>query len=113
MTETVLTPLAQVLGEDFTDIRPMEEDGGLSRLFCAYKRSLQVEVVIKRMRADPAHPMDVRREARVMTGLRHQYLPRIFDLKMDGQGYCYTIMERIPGCTLRKYVQAHGALDQK
>ena len=113
MSEAVLSPLAQLLGEDFVDIRPMGEDGGMSRLFCAYKRSLQVEVVIKRMRVDPAHPLDVRREARVMTSLRHQFLPRIFDFKLDGQGYCYTIMERIPGCTLRKYVQTHGALDQK
>ena len=48
-----------------------------------------------------------------MTGLRHQFLPRIFDLKMGADGYCYTIMELIPGCTLRQYVRMQGALDQR
>ena len=110
---TNLLPLAQLLGEDFDDIRPLGEDGGMSRLFRAHKRSLDLDVVIKRMRLDPSHPADVRREAKVMTSLRHQFLPRIFDFKVDGEGYCYTIMELIPGCTLRQYVQRYGALGQK
>ena len=82
-------------------MRPLGEDGGMSRLFRAHKRSLDLDVVIKRMRMDPSRPADVRREAKVMTSLRHQFLPRIFDFKTDGAGYCYTIMELIPGCTLR------------
>lgn len=105
--------LQQLLGADFTDIRPLGEAGGLSSLFRAHKQSLDVDVVIKRMRMDPGRPADVRREARVLTSLRHQFLPRIFDFKTDGAGYCYTIMELIPGCTLRQYLQQHGALDQK
>lgn len=113
MFAAVPTALKQILGDDFDDIRPLGEDGGLSRLFRARKKSLNVDVVIKRMRVDPNRPADVQREARVMTGLRHQYLPRIFDLKMDGQGYCYTIMELIHGSTLRQYVRQHGALSQK
>ena len=112
-TQTDLTTLAQLLGEDFTGLRPLGEEGGLSRLFRAHKVSLNVDVVIKRMRMDPEHPADVQREARVMTSLRHQYLPRIFDLKLGEDGYCYTIMELIPGCTLRQYVRQYGALSQK
>ena len=112
-TQADLTELAQLLGEDFTDLRPLGEEGGMSRLFRAHKRSLDVDVVIKRMRMDPESPTDVQREARVMTSLRHQYLPRIFDLKMGEDGYCYTIMELIPGCTLRQYVRQNGALNQK
>ena len=112
-TQIDLAMLAQLLGEDFTDLRPLGEEGGMSRLFRAHKVSLDVDVVIKRMPMDPEHPADVQREARVMTSLRHQYLPRIFDLKLGTDGYCYTIMELIPGCTLRQYVQRYGALDQK
>ena len=85
-TQTDLTTLAQLLGEDFSDLRPLGEEGGLSRLFRAHKVSLNVDVVIKRMRMDPEHPADVQREARVMTSLRHQYLPRIFDLKLGRTG---------------------------
>lgn len=112
-TQMDLDMLAGLLGEDFTDLRPLGESGGLSRLFRARKRSLNVDVVIKRMRMDPEHPADVQREARVMTSLRHQFLPRIFDLKIGSDGYCYTVMELIQGCTLRQYVQRGGALDQK
>ncbi len=113
MPANALETLALLLGEDFSDLRPLGEDGGLSRLFSAHKRSLDLDVVIKRMRMDPNRPADVQREARVMTSLRHQYLPRIFDFKTDGDGYCYTIMERIPGCTLRQYLRQKGALPQK
>lgn len=113
MTTASLDQLKTLLGEDFDDVRPLGEDGGMSRLFRAHKRSLDLDVVVKRMRMDPSCPADVRREAKVMTGLRHQFLPRIFDFKTDGEGYCYTIMELIPGCTLRQYVQRCGALGQK
>ena len=112
-TTAALSSLARLLGEDFDDIRPLGEDGGMSRLFRAHKRSLDLDVVIKRMRLDPSRPADERREAKVMTSLRHQFLPRIFDFKVDGEGYCYTIMELIPGCTLRQYVRRRGALGQK
>lgn len=103
---------ARLLGEDFTDIRPLGENGGLSNLYRAHKKSLDIDVVVKRMKMDPTHPADVQREARIMTSLRHQYLPRIFDLKTDQEGYCYTVMEFIPGGTLRQYIQRHGAIGQ-
>lgn len=105
--------LAALLGEDYEDLAPLGEDGGLSRLFRARKRGLDIDVVIKRMKLNPNSPINEKQEARVLTSLRHQYLPRIFDFKTDGADYCYTIMELIPGCTLRQYVDHHGALDQK
>ena len=105
-------PLDQILGDDYIQIRPLGEDGGLSRLFRARKQSLDVDVVIKRMKMDLRHPANIKREVKVMTSLRHQYLPRIFDFRTDQQGYCYTIMEWIPGCTLRKYIEINGALKQ-
>lgn len=104
--------LARLLGPDFSDIRPLGAEGGLSRLFRAHKNSLNMDVVIKRMQIDPAARDEVQREARVMTSLRHQFLPRILHLFEDG-GCCYTVMELIPGCTLRQYVRQNGALDQR
>lgn len=112
MPTMVQSPLNQILGNDYINVRPLGEDGGLSRLFHAHKQSLDVDVVIKRMKMDTQHLANVKREVKVMTSLRHQYMPRIFDFKTDQQGYCYTIMEWIPGCTLRKYVEENGALKQ-
>lgn len=114
MPEQDLTQLlTQLLGSDFSDIRPLGASGGLSRLFRAHKRSLGIDVVIKRMRIDRRDPQNVKREANILTSLRHQYLPRIFDFKTDGRGFGYTIMELIPGCNLRQYVQRYGAVPQK
>ena len=108
-----LETLRTLLGGDYDQIRPLNEDGGLSRLYRARKTGLDVDVVIKRMKIKPGSSIDAAWEAKVMTNLRHQYLPRVFDFKTDGQGYCYTIMELIPGRTLRQYVARTGALDQK
>lgn len=102
-----------LLGADYDELAPLREDGGLSRLFRARHLGLGMDVVIKRMKMNPRSPLDVKQEARVMTGLRHQFLPRIIDFKTDSEEYCYTIMELIPGCTLRHYVERQGALDQK
>ena len=104
---------AEVLGQDLVDVRPLNQEGGFSSLFRAHKQGLDVDVVIKRVKSQFKGKMDEGSEARILTGLRHQYLPRIYDFKRASDGYCYTIMELVPGCTLREYVQAHGALDQK
>lgn len=108
-----LVDLSALLGNDFEDIRPLGADGGLSRLFRARKISLGMDVVIKQMKADHHDPASVKREAKILTGLRHQFLPRILDFKTDEAGWCYTIMELIPGCSLREYVRKQGALSQK
>lgn len=98
---------------DLRDIRPLNATGGFSNLFCAHKEGLDVDVVVKRVKKVYKGRMDDKSEARIMTALRHQYLPRIYDLRMAGDGYTYTIMELIEGCTLRDYVRARGSLDQK
>ena len=54
MATASLDQLRELLGEDFDDVRPLGEDGGMSRLFRAHKRSLDLDVVIKRMRMDPS-----------------------------------------------------------
>lgn len=105
--------LTALLGGNYDNLAPLQEDGGLSRLYQARHLGLGMDVVIKRMKINPQSPVNVKQEARVMTGLRHQFLPRILDFKTDTKGYCYTIMERISGCTLRQYVERQGALDQK
>lgn len=103
----------EVLGDDLVDVRPLGQQGGFSNLFRAHKVGLDVDVVIKRVQGRFQGRLDQRGEARIMTALRHQYLPRIYDLKLASDGFCYTIMEFVEGCTLREYVRREGALDQK
>ena len=103
----------EVCGDDIVDVRPLNEVGGFSNLFRAHKKGLDVDVVIKRVKKQYAGRLDEQSEARIMTALRHQYLPRIYDFKYASDGYTYTIMELIEGCTLRKYVKERGSLDQK
>lgn len=103
----------EVCGDDIVDVRPLNEVGGFSNLFRAHKKGLDVDVVIKRVKKQYVNRLDEQSEARIMTALRHQYLPRIYDFKYASDGYTYTIMELIEGCTLRKYVKERGSLDQK
>lgn len=110
----VLAPIpAEVLGDDIVDIKPLKQQGGFSNLFSGHKVGLDTDVVIKRVRKIYHGHMDDKSEAKILTALRHQYLPRVFDVKLASDGYNYTIMEKIPGCTLREYVELHGALRQQ
>jgi len=103
----------EVCGEDIVDVQPLNATGGFSNLFRAHKRGLDVDVVIKRVKKVYKGKLNDQSEAKIMTALRHQYLPRIYDLKTASDGFTYTIMELIEGCTLRDYVRQRGSLDQK
>ena len=108
MPETV----SAVLGSDYERVVPMAA-GGTGELFRAHKRGLDVDVVVKRCKTKYRGRMDETREARILKNLRHQYLPRIYDVIYDANGSAYTVMDYIEGCNLEQYVQQHGALSQK
>lgn len=101
-----------VLGPDYENMRPMAQ-GGTGELFRAHKRGLDVEVVIKRCKTQYHGRVDETREARILKNLRHQYLPRIYDVIYAEDGFAYTVMDYIEGCNLEEYVRRYGALSQK
>ena len=88
-------------------------DGGMGELFRAHKRGLDVEVVVKRVKAQFQGETDETREANILKNLRNQFLPRIYDIIYASDGFIYTVMDYIPGCNLQEYVEQHGALSQK
>ncbi len=100
------------LGSGYSRIYPLGE-GGMGTLYCAHKDSLDVDVVIKRVKQKFKGRMDERAEANILKTLKHKYLPRIYDVIESQSGYVYTIMDMIPGVNMQKYVETHGPADQK
>ena len=100
------------LGSGYSAIRPLGE-GGMGTLYRAHKDSLDVDVVIKRVKQKFKGRMDERAEANILKTLKHKYLPRIYDVIESSSGYVYTIMDMIPGENMQNYVKTHGPVSQK
>lgn len=100
------------LGSGYSAIRPLGE-GGMGTLYRAHKDSLDVDVVIKRVKQKFKGRMDERAEANILKTLKHKYLPCIYDVIESPSGYVYTIMDMIPGENMQNYVKTHGPVSQK
>lgn len=100
------------LGSGYSAIRPLGE-GGMGTLYRAHKDSLDVDVVIKRVKQKFKGRMDERAEANILKTLKHKYLPRIYDVIESPSGYVYTIMDMIPGENMQNYVKTNGPVSQK
>ena len=100
------------LGSGYSNICPLGE-GGMGTLYSAHKDSLDVDVVIKRVKQKFKGRMDERAEANILKTLKHKYLPRIYDVIESPSGYVYTIMDMIPGENMQEYVKRHGPANQK
>jgi kinase domain protein len=100
------------LGSGYSAIRPLGE-GGMGTLYRAHKDSLDIDVVIKRVKQKFKGRMDERAEANILKTLKHKYLPRIYDVIESPSGYVYTIMDMIPGENMQNYVKTHGPVSQK
>lgn len=101
-----------MLGSDYENIRPLDAKGGMGDLFRAHKKGLDVEVVIKRIKRKYIGRLDQQNEANILKGLKHQYLPRIYDVIPGEDGCLYTIMDYIPGVDLQQYVKQNGCVPQ-
>lgn len=77
------------LGSGYSAIRPLGE-GGMGTLYRAHKDSLDVDVVIKRVKQKFKGRMDERAEANILKTLKHKYLPRIYDVIESPSGYVYS-----------------------
>ena len=100
------------LGSGYSNICPLGE-GGMGTLYSAHKDSLDVDVVIKRVKQKFKGRMDERAEANILKTLKHKYLPRIYDVIESPSGYVYTIMDMIPGENMQDYIKRHGPANQK
>lgn len=107
-----LLQIARDLYPDYDQIAPLGH-GGMGDIYRGRKVGLNVPVVIKIIKSKFKERLDQRKEAEVLKGLKHKYLPRIYDVIENQSGYLYTIMDFIPGEDLKVYVRRTGVVDQK
>lgn len=100
------------VGNGYSRMRPLDE-GGMGTLYLAHKDSLDIDVVIKRVKQKFRGRMDERAEANILKNLKHKYLPRIYDIINSPSGYVYTIMDYIQGENMQKYIEKNGPANQK
>ena len=100
------------IGSGYSCLRPLDE-GVMGTVCRAHKDSLDVDVVIKRVKQKFHGQMNERAEADILKKLKHKYLPRIYDIINSPSGYVYTIMDYIYGENMQKYVAQHGPVGQK
>lgn len=104
--------IARDLYPNYDQLEPLGQ-GGMGDLFKGRKRGLDVPIVVKIIKTNLKGRLDERQEAEILKGLKHKYLPRIYDVIENKDGYLYTIMDYIPGENLKDYVKRTGPVDQK
>lgn len=97
--------------QDYENIRPLGE-GGMGDIYLAHRKRLDIDVVIKRTKPELAGRLDSANEAEILKGIRHQYLPRIYDIIESPDGSLNTVMDYIPGEDMLHYVRNHGTANQ-
>ncbi|MGN0706800.1 MAG: tetratricopeptide repeat protein [Faecalibacterium sp.] len=98
---------------DYENIRVLNRLGGTGDLFVAHKKGMDIDVVIKRTQLQYVHLLNQERESSILKNLKHQYLPRIYDV-IYGKDQCiYTVMDLISGQNLQQYVEKNGPIHQK
>jgi serine/threonine protein kinase len=78
--------------------------GGSGRVFKAYHKRLDLIVAVKEISHELMSTIDVANEKNMLLTLRHNGIPRIYDIIEDNQTY-YLIMDYIEGQTLKEYIE--------
>lgn len=78
--------------------------GGSGRVFKAYHKRLDLIVAVKEICHELISSIDVANEKDMLLSLRHNGIPRIYDIIEDNQTY-YLIMDYIEGQTLKEYIE--------
>lgn len=107
-----LMQIARELYPAYDHLEPLGS-GGMGDLYKGRKTGLDVPVVIKVVKSKLQGRLDDRQEAEILKGLKHKYLPRVYDVIENKFGYYYTIMDYIPGDNMKQYLAKHGPVDQK
>ncbi len=87
--------------------------GGMAEVYRAYDMKLDRIVAVKALKKeyceDPQYLRRFTREAQAMLSLSHKNIVSLYDVGSDGDVH-YLVLEYVDGCTLREYMDKHGAL---
>lgn len=83
--------------------------GGMGRVYLGHHPILDVEVAIKVMRAGSGSRNRFLTEARLAARVQHEHIVRILHAGDEG-GFCYLILEYVPGRNLKQLVHDRGPL---
>lgn len=87
--------------------------GGGGIVYKAYHTRLQKYVVLKKIRESSHLDMAaLRTETDILKNLRHSYLPQVLDFVVQGNEV-YTVMDFIPGQSLKQYIDAGYHFSEK
>ncbi len=83
--------------------------GGMGRVYLGHHPILDVEVAIKVMRAGSGSRNRFLTEARLAARVQHEHIVRILHAGDEG-GFCYLVLEYVPGRNLKQLVHDRGPL---
>lgn len=108
----IVLKIARDLYPNYDHLEPLGQ-GGMGDIYRGRKTNLNLPVVIKIIKSKFKGRLNERQEADILKGLKHKYLPRVYDVIESRDGYLYTIMDYIPGINMKDYVKKNGPADQK
>jgi serine/threonine protein kinase len=104
-----------VLGERFVIAEELGR-GGISVVYAAFDRKLQLNVAIKLLVPPPANAEQIkersRREVAYIRELDHPHIARVYDFIESGS-HSFIVMKKIDGLDLKKYIEKHGAIAEE
>lgn len=106
--EKLQANVGEVIGETCM-LQELIGQGGSGRVFKAYHKRLDLTVAVKEIDHRLLDTIDVENEKNMLLSLRHNGIPRIYDIIEDNQTY-YLVMDYIEGQTLKEYVEKMGRL---
>lgn len=86
--------------------------GGGGDIYKAEHMRLNKEVVLKRIKTQIVGKIEHRSEADIVKGLKHSYLPQIYDFISEDNGI-FTVMDYIEGESLAVILKREGTLPQQ
>lgn len=92
----------------------MEEigSGGGGIVFKARHMRMNVDVVVKKIRAEIQGKVNVRKEADILKNLKHQYLPKVYDF-IEREDGVYTVMDFVQGENMEEALHKNGRYPQR
>lgn len=86
--------------------------GGSSIVYKAVHERLDVTVVVKQITGEFSNRVSYKAEAEILKKIKHASLPKVYDV-FENEGEFYTVMDYIPGKSLRELMKEKGAQDQR